>query len=288
MRDDPSRSSFSALTWLIVGIAAGFVLENIFLRWFSPGAGELFMRAAALSVASLKTGFVWTFFTHAFVHDPNSLLHLAFTLLMLFGFGRVIAPSLGQRRLLAVFFSAVAVGGVAWLAINWNSGGLHYGASAGVSAFIVIFGCLMPYQPIAPFMVDIGLRARHLIIALLVIHGLGLILLEIPGKASWFAMSHSAHLGGMLTGWLYFRLLHESSWRFGGFTPTIELPRWFRRSRKASSPAPACKVNIQPRPDNMRAEVDRILDKINSSGFHSLTDGEKRLLDEARDHLSRR
>jgi hypothetical protein len=33
--------------------------------------------------------------------------------------------------------------------------------------------------------------------------------------------------------------------------------------------------------------VDRILDKINSDGFGALTEAEKRLLDEAKDLLSR-
>ena len=46
-------------------------------------------------------------------------------------------------------------------------------------------------------------------------------------------------------------------------------------------------MNITNR-DDLRAEVDRILDKINSQGFGALTDEEKRVLDEARDLLSRR
>ena len=37
-----------------------------------------------------------------------------------------------------------------------------------------------------------------------------------------------------------------------------------------------------------RVEVDRILDKINSEGFASLTQEEKHLLDNAKDMLSRR
>mgnify|MGYP006139679347 CR=1 FL=1 len=36
-----------------------------------------------------------------------------------------------------------------------------------------------------------------------------------------------------------------------------------------------------------RTEVDRILDKINSQGFASLTPDEKRVLDDAKDLLSR-
>jgi hypothetical protein len=45
-------------------------------------------------------------------------------------------------------------------------------------------------------------------------------------------------------------------------------------------------VNLTNRSD-LRAEVDRILDNINREGFGALTEEEKRLLDEARDLLSR-
>ena len=40
--------------------------------------------------------------------------------------------------------------------------------------------------------------------------------------------------------------------------------------------------------DEVKAEVDRILDKINTSGFGALTDEEKRILDRAKDMLNRR
>ena len=55
---------------------------------------------------------------------------------------------------------------------------------------------------------------------------------------------------------------------------------------KPATPA-AYHVNLSNRED-LRAEVDRILDKINSQGFGALTADEKRLLDEAKDLLSRR
>jgi uncharacterized protein YcgL (UPF0745 family) len=67
----------------------------------------------------------------------------------------------------------------------------------------------------------------------------------------------------------------------------IDLPRWLRRWKKSAAPTPRFHVNLSNR-DDLRAEVDRILDKINSQGFGALTAEEKRLLDEARDLLSRR
>jgi hypothetical protein len=60
-----------------------------------------------------------------------------------------------------------------------------------------------------------------------------------------------------------------------------------RRRPKEPEASAGYKVNISA-PADLRLEVDRILDKINSEGFGALTDDEKRLLDEAKDLLSRR
>jgi hypothetical protein len=69
------------------------------------------------------------------------------------------------------------------------------------------------------------------------------------------------------------------------------LPPWLKRSSKppitpppAHTPAPRRAPNDRA---GVRAEVDRILDKINSHGFGALTVDEKRVLDEAKDLLSR-
>ena len=59
------------------------------------------------------------------------------------------------------------------------------------------------------------------------------------------------------------------------------------RAAEVGAPSPAYSVNVGDR-GHLRAEVDRILDKINSDGFGSLSADEKRVLDEARDLISRR
>lgn len=289
MRDNFGHSAFSALTWLICSIAGGFVVENIFLRWFGGEAWIRFFDVLTLSTHGISKGFAWTLLTHSLIHDHNGLFHLVFVLLAIFVFGRAVLSQIGPRRFLMVFTAAVAVGGLSWLAIpaNWGNGQHLYGASAGVSALVVLFACLAPQQPITFFLIDIGMKAKHLAFGLLTINLLGLVLLEIPGSQSWFAMSHSAQLGGMLTGWLFFRFVHEHGWESFKQKPAVELPRWFRKTQKAETPAPVFKVNLGSG-DDLRAEIDRILDKINSEGFHSLTAEEKYRLDHARDHLSRR
>lgn len=292
MRDSyNSRPSFPALTWLICVIAAGYVIENIFIRWFDLSAQ--FFHFAALTADGIKTGFAWTLITSALIHNPQQIFHLLFTLFSLYVFGRLVAQEIGQKRVLAVFITSVVFGGLGWLSVTLlqnTFGDIHYGASAGVSGLLVLLGFLSPNLPIAPYGIDVGLTAKRLAIGMLVIDVLGLVLLEIPGHSSWFAMSHSAHLGGMFGAWIFYELVLKREWFTFGGNARIELPAWFRKSRKKTAAVPtAYKVNISSsQPDNMRAEIDRILDKINSDGFQSLTAEEKRRLDAARNHLSRR
>ncbi len=289
MRDDDARRLFPALTWLICAIVGGFVVENIFLRWFSEGAGAAFFRVITLSADGITSGFVWSLITYAFVHSADGLLHVCMVALALFFFGRSVAAELGPKRFLVLFIAAVATGGLAWLLINGSRGGLLFGASAGVAGVIVVFAHVSPLRPITFFFIDVGLRAKHLALGLLLVNLLGLAFLEIPGRDSSFSMAHSAQLGGMLVGWCVSRrfLAQPRRWLGQDEEPSIELPAWMRKTKQNTSPAPVFKVDIAPVED-MRAEIDRILDKINSDGFQSLTAEEKNRLDHARDHLSRR
>ena len=127
----------------------------------------------------------------------------------------------------------------------------------------------------------------HLVWMLVVVDFCGLAIWEIRGQISPLGVAHSAHLGGMLAGYLYYRLVHQREWLNPDGHADIELPGWFRKARKVTATTPSkFKLNLTNRED-LRTEVDRILDKINSEGFSALTDDEKKLLDEARDQLSR-
>lgn len=289
MRDAREPDAFPALTWLLCAIAGGFIVENIFLLWFGGAIKEGFIHAVTLSPAGISQGFVWTLLTHGLIHDPDNLLHVCFVLFTVFILGRAVVVDIGPKHLLIVFSTAVIVGGALWLGVNWTRGGLLYGASAGLSALMILFACLRPQQPVALFFVDVGLRAKHIAFALIAFHAAGLVLQEIPGRGSWFAMAHSAQLGGMLVAWVYHRRFYVRAgrWFESDEKPVIELPKWARKTRQSATPAPAFKVDVTPVKD-VRAEVDRILDKINSEGFQSLTAEEKLRLDDARDHLSRR
>lgn len=291
MRDEYSRSATSVLTWLMCAIVAGFVLQHVFYWWLGGRASIAFENAFELTVSGLKQGKIWTVFTYSMLHSMDNYLHIIGNLLALFFLGRELLPLLGSRRFLILFFSGVVGGAVLWSATNWGHGGSVIGASGGVLALLTVYACLQPNQPITLllfFILPVTLKPKWIAFAFLAIDGMGFLFYEMLGNPSPFGYAHSAHLGGMAAGWLFFRLVHQREWKQPDRVSTIELPKWFRRAKSTPAPQPAYRVNVSaPSREDLKAEVDRILDKINSQGFGSLTADEKRRLDEAKNLLSR-
>jgi len=289
MRDDYPRNTTNALTWLISAIVAVFVLQHVFARLLNS-AGTL-ENLLALTVDNIKAGKIWTLFSYSFLHSTGNILHIVTNLLGLYFLGRILQPMLGSRRFLWLYATAVVTGGALWVATHWQGGGgAAIGASAGVAGLFVVFACFYPNQPMTFllfFFLPVTLKPKYVAIAFLAIELVGFFFYEIMGAVSPFGsqIAHSAHLGGMLAGWIYYRYLHEAKWHLPGSRSDIELPRWLKKNAKVAPPD-AYQVDLTRRED-LRAEVDRILDKINSDGFGALTADEKRLLDEARELLSR-
>jgi membrane associated rhomboid family serine protease len=282
--EQPERPS--VLVWLMGSIGAGFILQFILgSRFF--GGGQL-VDAMELSVPNLERGWVWSLVTYSFLHSRN-LLHLLFNLLGLYFFGREVLPRVGPGRFLGIYFAAVAFGGLFWAAIHWRSGGGQViGASAGVLAMLSVFACFNPNQRMTFllfFIFPVTLKPKHLALGVAGFEMLGLLLYEMGGGPSQIA--HSAHLAGMGAGWLYVRYVHDAEWR-------LKLPKRATRTvDRVAERAASVAASVAPQADrssavDLRSEVDRILDKINSKGFGALTEDEKRLLDDAKDILSRR
>lgn len=299
MRGDYEREKTSVLTWLISAVVAGFLVQLILgSAWV--GGGERVEQFMALSIQALKDGRVWTVLSHGLLHSTFPL-HVVFNVLALYFLGRELLPMLGGRRFLGVVAAATIVGGLAWSAVHWSdvTTEAHVGITAAVYALFTIFACFFPNQQL-PFLlffvIPVTLRPKHIAAFLVGLGLLGLIVYEIQDTALPHGMvvASSAHLGGMLTGFLYYRFVHDTRWPFASpDRAEVELPRWLKRTRKVTTSAPAYQVNFEVAPpardkENIRAEVDRILDKINSDGFGALTLEERRMLDDAKHLLSRR
>src|SRR5262245_53408820 len=93
---------WSATTILLVVIAVCFLVQNLIPESYVE-------KYLSLSVDGLKRGFVWQLITFQFLH--GGVLHLAFNLLALWSFGRVVETRLGVTKYLWLYFLAGIVGG---------------------------------------------------------------------------------------------------------------------------------------------------------------------------------
>lgn len=283
MRDDYRPKQPEVLKWIILSTIGVFVLQVIVAKWFHEP--YFFAHFFALSKGAIGHGFLWTILSYAFLH--GSILHILGNMLVVFFMGRELLPVLGAKRFLQLYLIAAAVGGLLWLTLVslLGRGVPLMGASAAAFALLIVFACIYPNRKVTLllyFIIPITVKPKY--IAYFAVGGslFALFFFELPGLTN---TAHSAHLGGILTGWLFYQYLfgrrNKRPKRRGG----VELPNWFKKTKKTKD-SPKFTVNIVNR-KVLQKEVDRILDKINSEGFGSLSEEEKQVLDRARDILSR-
>ena len=280
------RPRTTMLVWLVSIISAAFVLQLVLL---SPklGSTALLVNQMVLTIQSLKDWHLWTLATHCLLHDTHAPWPILFTVLGLIFVGREVEPLIGSQRFLALFVGSIVLSALCWGVVHWANGGAHIGADAAVLAFLVVLSQINTSTEISLLFFPVRFRLKHIIYVVLALEALALLFYEIPGAHVPLGLSPSTHLGGMLAGWLFFKFVHTSGgWDSAG---SFTLPRWLRFSFRGRKQTGAVGQVAPPRgrSGNVRADVDRILDKINSQGFGSLTDEEKQILDDAKDLLSK-
>lgn len=290
MRDSGGPKNTTVVGWLVASIISAFVVELIFLTWFGAGASNL--QSLGVTVANLQQGRVWTIFTYGFIHwnSSQNLLHVAAVLFGVVVFGQKLLPVLGSSRLLAIYAASLAAGALAWAAANWNRPEAElFGGMAAVYGLLTVYACLFPDEDFhfTLFFFPVTIRPKHLLLGLGLVELVAFVFYERFGAVKPFAYAPSAHLGGIAAGFAYFRFFHAPP-RSLRPNPAEERPVLARQREPFTEPVSAVAPSIPPARDELRAEVDRILDKINSQGLNALTPAEKRALDQAKNHLSRR
>lgn len=223
----------------------------------------------------------WTLLTYSFMH--GDLGHIFFNMLGLYFFGRVISDLLGSKRLVSVYILGAIAGAVTFL-IAYNlisyyshqfTGGM-VGASAAIYAIIVAAAFTAPEYEFHLFMM---FRVKLKYIALFYVF---ISLLSIKGNN---AGGNLAHLGGALIGYIYIKSLRRGIDMGKPIEQFLSFFTDFKPPKIMFKPKPKMKVSKNDRGtssntsvSNKKAsqeEIDRILDKINDSGYESLTKEEK-------------
>ena len=212
---------------------------------------------------------IWRLFTYQFIH--GGILHLVFNMIGLHFFGPFMETYFGRRRFLAFYLLCGVAGAVVMSALAFVPGLLGagpftplIGASGAIYGVLVGTATLHPDLPVRLLFPPIEMRMKTLVGV-----SIGIILLSLLA-GSQNAGGEACHLGGAILGFL---LVRHSDW-LGVFDHGLRLPS---KPARAKPPASITRVN--------RADIDRVLDKISREGIHSLTDAEKRILEEARKEL---
>lgn len=291
MQADPWDRPSRVLIWLVIVNLLIFVLQN--LLTVSTGSDYL-VGAFALTMQNLSEGKIHSFLTHGFLHA--NIWHVGINMLIFYFMGRTVEPLLGTRHFLYLYFGGIIAGGLLWFFFHAFSAtpSILLGASGGVIAVLIFFCLTRPEEKVdflLFFLIPVTLKPKWITRLLIGFSLFGLFFYELPATGGGETTAHSAHLGGILGAYLFFHLLYlGKSWvDYPGSEYLREEPK--RRSPKGGSqPAKALRLRSgMSRVDReqLKSEVDRVLDKINENGFGSLTEEEKQLLDRAREILNK-
>lgn len=171
----------------IVPVLTGFDLQRRLLLFLVPG---LVLR-----------GMVWQLFTYMFLHGGFS--HILFNCLTLWMFGSAVEQTWGTRRFATYYLSCgLAAGACVTLVALFGGPDALYtptvGASGAIFGVIVAFGMLFPDAPVL-MMFLFPMPAKYFAMLLA---GIELLMqLSQPGSG----ISHVAHLGGAVYGFLYIK-----------------------------------------------------------------------------------
>jgi membrane associated rhomboid family serine protease len=214
----------------------------------------------------------WTLITYQFFHWD--FIHLLFNMLWLYWMGRIFQEYLGAPKLLATYLLG-GLAGAGFYILFYNvfpifSDGLQHsfalGASASVLAVTIATATLLPDYPLHLLFFG-AIRLKW--IALITVF---LDLISISGSN---AGGHIAHLGGACFGFVYIRQLQAGR----------DLSGWLQRLLYRRKGSTAMRVKYRRSDEDFIVEkksrqerLDEILDKINRSGYGSLSKEEQDFL----------
>lgn len=176
--------------WLFASPASGvpsFLIDNFLVSW-----------------TALAEGRYWVLVTSVFSH--NLLWHLFLNMYVLSGFGPIMERALGTFRYLRFYFVAGIVGSLCHALVSAFILGdpdlPAHGASGAISGIILLFSFLFPREKL----LILGIIPMPALFGALLFVGLDIWGLIAQAEGGGLPIGHGAHLGGALTGLIYYLL----------------------------------------------------------------------------------
>jgi membrane associated rhomboid family serine protease len=170
--------------WLILGQSA-FMLENFLVSWEALAAGR-----------------TWTLLTSEFSH--LWFLHFFINMYVLASFGPIVEHTIGSARFLSFYLFAAVIASLSHAAVSafvlGQPGLPALGASGAIAGVILLFSLLYPRARILLF----GFIPMPALFGALLFVGLDIAGLLWQVEGGGLPIGHGAHLGGAVTGVLYY------------------------------------------------------------------------------------
>lgn len=261
---------------LLIANAAVFVLQTLLGDNMAGRMGPLTRWFSFIPQNAIFGLEVWRFFTYMFLH--GGFFHIALNMFILWMFGAQIESRWGQRTFLIYYF-VCGLGGAVLYGL-FNLAGLSSfapmaGASGAIYGVLLAYGLLFPNSVILVMMI-IPMKAKYAVLVF------GLIELLSTASGSTSNVAHLAHLGGMLTGFIFLKVTVPSLSAGVGGTGSLggAWKRW-QTKRRMKIVRPDRKddpTNGGFHKRGRQSQIDAILDKISREGLDSLTAEEQDIL----------
>lgn len=294
-------------TGLVMAACSVVFLAQLVMTWRAdslaaaagaPSPDHIFLIGDA-AWKELRQGEWWRLLTYNFTH--GGVFHFVGNLLFLWLVGRLAAQEFGPGHWTGLFFLGGVMGAAAYFSVFHRDRDVLVGASAGLYALGAATAMRMPhYQVGIPFLPGLSVRLSYVAlggVAIELISAMAQIVsLNNPEAqvVSHIRVASLAHLGGALAGFVYVKL----------FTDTFETmireserrERLYREQRQRAAVrrepthVPVGKFTATsdselPEPptptDFMEDRVNPVLEKLHAHGPASLSEEERRILEQA-------
>jgi len=224
----------------------------------------------------------WTPVTYMFLH--KEIMHFLFNMMTLFWFGKIFLMYFSEKQLIGLYIIG-GLGGALFYVVAYNlfpyfamevSHSILLGASASIMAIILATALQTPNMELQLMFIG-NVKLKYIAIFF--------VLASLFGVTSNNGGGQLAHLGGALAGYLFIVSLRQ------GKDLTKGINRFFDAVTNLFRPR---KLKVKPNPNRTKtpmsdaefnvnkarkmAEIDKILDKIKTSGYESLNTEEKKRL----------
>ncbi len=253
----------SVITQILLINGIIFLVGNILANFFTPSPLNYLMLPGRLSEIPLK---FYTPLTYMFAHAE--LGHAFFNMIYLYFMGQIFASIVGEKRLWFVYLMGGLAGAVLFLGLLniFFAGAPAYllGASASVTAVAIACAVYAPNMPVSLFFFG-SFKLKWVVLVFFLLSTALDLSINTGGKV--------AHLGGAIFGLAY-------AWQLKKGNDWMNIFSFNFLKRRKDAKVYQMKNTQQTKAASQEHTLNDLLDKINRSGYDSLTKSEKQTLQE--------